>query len=253
MTPSTFEIYPAIDLRHGQVVRLQYGDPARQTTFSSDPVATGEKWLAAGARWLHVVNLDGAFDEAGAANWRALEALAGTGAAIQFGGGLRSLKDVARALNRGVSRVVLGTVAIEDPDLVAEIVERFGPQRVAVSLDARDGLVQTRGWQTETSMGVVDLGMAMRALGVATVVYTDISRDGVLTGVNVTATAQLAAATGLEVIASGGVSALDDVKQLLDHRDAGIGGVIIGRALYDERLDLAEALALAAISRGDEG
>jgi phosphoribosylformimino-5-aminoimidazole carboxamide ribotide isomerase len=248
--PVDFEIYPAIDLRNGQVVRLQHGDPARQTTFSDDPVATGRRWLEAGARWLHVVNLDGAFDEQGAANWRALEALAETGATIQFGGGIRTLKDVARALNRGVQRVILGTVAIEDPDLVREVVERFGPQRVAISLDAREGMVQTHGWRTETDMGVVDLGMEMRALGIATVIYTDIGRDGVMTGVNVASTAYLADATGLEVIASGGVSSLDDIRRLLDHRSAGIGGVIIGRALYDERLELGDAIALAAGTPG---
>lgn len=240
----SFEIYPAIDLRNGQVVRLQHGDPDRQTIFSDDPLATARRWLAAGARTLHVVNLDGAFDERGAANWQALATLTETGAAIQFGGGIRSLKDAARAFNRGVQRVILGTVAIEDPDLVTDIIDRFGPERVAVSLDARDGLVQTHGWRTETDMGVIDLGMEMGALGVRTVIYTDIGRDGVLTGPNVAATAHLADTTGLEVIASGGVSSLDDIRRLLDHRSAGIGGVIVGRALYDDRLDLAEAIAL---------
>lgn len=247
-----FEIYPAIDLRNGQVVRLQHGDPDRQTTFSDDPVATAERWLAAGARWLHVVNLDGAFDEQGAANWRALEAIAATGAAIQFGGGVRTLKDVARALNRGVQRVVLGTVAIEDPDLVSEVVDRFGPARVAVALDARDGQVATHGWRTDTDIGVVDLGMEMCALGVQTVIYTDIHRDGVLTGPNVAATAHLADTTGLAVIASGGVSSLDDIQRLLDHRSAGIVGAIIGRAIYDERIDLPAVLALAASANRSE-
>lgn len=245
-----FEIYPAIDLRDGQVVRLQHGDPNRQTTFSDDPAAIGQRWLAAGASWLHVVNLDGAFDEQGGANWRALEALAETGALIQFGGGLRTLKDVARALNRGVHRIILGTVAIEDPGLVTEAIDRFGSERVAVSLDAREGRVQTHGWRTDTETGAVDLGMEMCALGVQTVIYTDIGRDGVLSGVNVAATAHLADATGLEVIASGGVNSLDDIQRLLDHRRAGIGGVIIGRALYDERLDLAEAIALANSASG---
>ncbi len=209
-----FEIYPAIDLRNGKVVRLEHGDPDRQTTFSDDPVATARHWLDAGASWLHVVNLDGAFDEQGAANWLALEALAETGATIQFGGGIRTLKDVARALNRGVRRVILGTVAIEDPDLVAEVVDRFGAERVAVGLDAREGLMQTHGWRTETDIGVVDLGMAMRALGIETVIYTDIGRDGVLSGVNVGATAYLADATGLDVIASGGVTTLEDIQRL---------------------------------------
>lgn len=245
-----FEIYPAIDLRNGQVVRLQLGDPARQTTFSDDPVATARRWLDAGAHWLHVVNLDGALDEPGAANWRALEALAETGAAIQFGGGVRTLKEVARALNRGVQRVVLGTVAIEDPELVAEVIDRFGPERVAIALDARDGLVATRGWRTATAIGVVDLAMEMRALGARTVIHTDIGRDGMLTGPNVDATAHLAEATGLEVIASGGVSSLDDIQRLIDRRTAGISGVIIGRALYDERIDLPKVVTLVAAVNG---
>lgn len=240
-----FEIYPAIDMRQGQVVRLQYGDPNRQTAFSDDPTAVAKRWRDAGARWIHVVNLDGSLDEQGSANWAALKPLSELGASIQFGGGLRSLKDIARAFNRGVQRVVLGTIAIEDPDLVSEAVERFGPERVAVSLDSRQGLVRTHGWQTATNVSIVDLGREMVALGIRTVVHTDIERDGVLTGVNVASTAELAQATGLEVIASGGVSALDDIQSLLDQRKLGIGGVIIGRALYDERVDLAQAIALA--------
>lgn len=239
-----FTIYPAIDLRGGRVVRLQHGDPNRETTFGDDPVAAARRWIAAGAEWLHVVNLDGAFDERGARNWEALPAITALGVPVQFGGGIRSLKDAAQAINRGASRVVVGTVAVEDPDVVGDLIERFGPERVAVSLDARDGLVRTRGWQEDTAVRAEDLAMELCALGVQTVVYTDISRDGVLTGPNLEATASLATATGLQVIASGGVSSLADVRALLAFEQHGIGGAIIGRALYDGLVDLAEAIAL---------
>lgn len=241
----TFTVYPAIDLRVGRVVRLQYGDPERQTTFSDDPAAVARQWVAAGANWLHAVNLDGAFDETGDANWRVLPELTGSGASVQFGGGMRTLKEMAQALNRGVSRVVVGTVALEDPDLLAEAVERFGSEKIAVSIDARDGLVKTHGWQKASMVSAEELGMQVHALGVRTVVFTDIARDGVLTGVNLDATRELAQATGLGVIASGGVSSLDDVIRLREAAADGIIGVIIGRALYDGRIDLAEALALA--------
>lgn len=241
-----FTIYPAIDLRQGRVVRLQYGDPTLETTFGDDPAAAAARWVAAGAEWLHVVNLDGAFDERGVKNWEALPTITALGVPVQFGGGIRSLKDAALALNRGVSRVILGTVAVEDPDVVGDLVDRFGSERVAVSLDARDGLVKTRGWQEATTVRAEDLAMQLAAVGVRTVIYTDISRDGVLSGPNVAATAGLAAATGLEVIASGGVSSLDDICALLDHADQGIGGAIIGRALYDGKIDLREAIAMVA-------
>jgi phosphoribosylformimino-5-aminoimidazole carboxamide ribotide isomerase len=241
----SFTIYPAIDLRQGRVVRLQHGDPARQTTFSDDPVAVARRWLGAGAAWLHVVNLDGAFDEQGLSNWEALQAIGALGGRVQFGGGVRSLKDVARAINRGAERVILGTAAIETPDVVAEAIDAFGPERVAVSLDARDGIVRTRGWQADGRQTAEDLALALSALGLTRVVHTDIGRDGVLSGVNVEATQALALATGLEVIASGGVRALEDVRRLLDAAPAGVGGVIIGRALYEGQVDLGEALRLA--------
>lgn len=243
---TTFNIYPAIDLRQGQVVRLKYGDLAQQTVFGDDPAAMGERWVAAGCRWLHVVNLDGAFDEAGAANWQVLPQLTQLGVPVQFGGGIRTLADVARAVAAGVSRVILGTAAIETPDLVAEAVARFGSDRVAVGIDARDGLVKTRGWVGETAVTPTALGQHMYALGVRTAIYTDISRDGVLTGVNAAATAQLAQETKLQVIASGGVASLADVEQCRALSHQGVTGLIIGRALYDGRVQLAEAIKIAA-------
>ena len=234
-------IYPAIDLRGGKVVRLQEGDPSRQTIFSEDPVATAQKWIAQGASWIHIVNLDGAFASTND-NARILEAVAQFGVKVQFGGGLRTLPDIERALEQGASRVVLGTVAIENPDLVAESVRRWGSERVCVGLDARDGKVATRGWQTKTEITPLDLGKQMVDLGVAHALYTDVSRDGQLQGVNVETTAMLARETGLQVIASGGVSSLDDIKRL--KATGTIAGAVIGMALYEGRFELAEALGL---------
>lgn len=233
-----FTIYPAIDLRNGRVVRLQLGDPNKQTIFGDDPAAMGRQWLAAGAEWLHVVNLDGAFDEAGAANWAALPQLTQLGAQVQFGGGIRTLADVERALAAGAARVILGTTAVENPQLVAQAIAQFGADKVVVGIDARDGRVKTRGWLHDTAVTPAQLGQQMKELGVQTIIYTDISRDGVLTGVNATATAQLAQATGLSVIASGGVAALDDITRCAALAGQGVVGVITGRAIYDGRLDL---------------
>ncbi len=237
-----FTIYPAIDLRNGRVVRLQYGDPNKQTIFGDDPAAMGRRWVDAGATWLHVVNLDGAFDQAGAANWAALPALTALGAKVQFGGGIRALADVARALDAGVSRVILGTAAIENPDLVAQAIDQFGADKIAVGIDARDGRVKTRGWLQETAVSPTQLGQQMQNLGVTTAIYTDISRDGVLTGVNAQATAALAQATGLHVIASGGVAAVEDIVRCYELLNQGVVGVIVGRALYDGRVELAQAV-----------
>ncbi len=237
-----FTIYPAIDLRNGRVVRLKFGDPNQQTTFSDDPVAIAQQWIAAGATWLHVVNLDGAFSEAGTANWQILPQLTQQNAKVQFGGGVRSLDDVARVLTAGAARVILGTVAIEQPDMVTAAIAQFGAEKIAVGIDARDGRVKTRGWMGDTAVSPIELGTQMKASGVQTVIYTDISRDGMLTGVNVAKTAELAQATGLQVIASGGVASLQDIEQTLAVAEQGVVGVITGRALYDGRLDLREAL-----------
>ena len=240
---SLFDIYPAIDLRHGRVVRLELGDPTRETVFGDDPAAAARRWVDAGATWLHVVNLDGAFAEAGQANWAALRAIvAAGGAQVQFGGGLRTADDVAAALAVGVDRVVLGTAALESPDLLTEVVAEFGAARVAVGIDARDGRVRVRGWQAESAFSPLDVAVLARDASVRTIIYTDIARDGVLTGVNGTATAALAAASGLDVIASGGAHDLDDVTRLLALAPSAapgrLSGVIIGRALYDGRIDL---------------
>lgn len=239
---SDFTIYPAIDLRHGRVVRLKYGDPNQQTVFGDDPAQAGQRWLDAGAEWLHVVNLDGAFDEAGADNWQALGQITQLTAQVQFGGGIRTLDDVARALELGATRVILGTAAVENPDMVAEAIGRFGQAAIVVGLDAREGIAKTRGWQTDSGVHVHELGQQMAQMGVQTVIHTDIGRDGVLTGVNWQASQALAQATSLDVIASGGVADLADIHACL--QAAGITGVITGRAIYDGRLDLAGAIRL---------
>ncbi len=206
-------IYPAIDLRHGRVVRLKHGDPNQQTTYHDDPIETAWRWADAGAHWLHVVNLDGAFgDDAGAAiNRSLLQALAAVGPKIQFGGGLRSISDMAAALSHGAARVVIGTLAIEQPETLRAAVGRFGADRVVVGLDAQHGRVKTRGWQNDGGVNPIAIGRQIRSVGVNLVVHTDIGRDGDLSGVNGETSAELARETGLQVIASGGVSSIADV------------------------------------------
>lgn len=240
-----FTIYPAIDLRKGAVVRLQQGDPDRQTIFTNNPQKTAENWVEAGAKWLHVVNLDGAFDDGGGANWQALPGIVASGAKVQFGGGLRTKKDIARAFQRGVSRVVLGTAAVEDPDLVADLVRHFGSEKIAIGIDALHNQVRTHGWQSNTNLSPEILALQMRALGVNRIIFTDIERDGLLSGVNYESTGQLALASGMRVIASGGAASLGDVRAAVNQEPNGVDGLIIGRALYDGRIDLPKALELA--------
>ncbi len=251
----TFTIYPAIDLRQGRVVRLRQGDPSAQTVYGDDPAEVARAWAARGATWLHVVNLDGALtpqpssQAAGATdvalNLRRLaEIRAAVNLPIQFGGGLRDVADIAQALALGATRVVLGTVAVRHPEIVAQALARFGPERIVVGLDARNGWVSTHGWRETAALDVMTVARRMTGLGVRRVVYTDIARDGMLTGVNLTATLALARATGLAVIASGGVAGLDDIRSLAAHQADGIEGVIVGQALYTGALDLAEALAV---------
>jgi phosphoribosylformimino-5-aminoimidazole carboxamide ribotide isomerase len=244
MTP--FTIFPAIDLRAGAVVRLSQGDPARQTVYSADPAQTARRWQAAGASWVHVVNLDGAFAAGGGvadANLRALEAIAGTGLRVQFGGGVRDDLSLRCAFDLGAARVVLGTAALENPALVDTALRAFGVEGVAVGIDARDGLVRVRGWAAETAVPAAELGQRLAGQGVVWCVFTDISRDGIGAGVNLPATVALAQATGLRVIASGGVAGPGDVRAV---RAAGLPGVVIGRALYEGQVDLGALLGEAA-------
>lgn len=230
-----FTVFPAIDLRAGKVVRLSEGDPNRQTTYGDDPGAMAVRWRDAGAHWLHVVNLDGAFGEAGAANMVALDAIVAAGLPIQFGGGLRDEASITAAFAAGVKRAVIGTAAIERPALVDWAIAEYGPEAVAVGIDARDGFVRVRGWGESTGQPAVDVGRQMRLRGVVWCIYTDIARDGLQTGVNVGATQALSAETGLHVIASGGVGGQADIDAV---RAAGLPGVIVGRALYEGTVSL---------------
>ena len=235
-------VYPAIDLRGGRVVRLLHGDPSQETVHSDDPVATAERWKAAGATWLHVVNLDGALGEATLA-LGTLRAIAGVGLPVQFGGGLRTLDDAARVIEAGAKRAVLGTLAVQQPDLAGVAVERFGADAVTVALDARGDRVATHGWQQVSAWTPAELGRRFAALGVCHALYTDVSRDGDLSGVNVAATSQLARDTGLKVIASGGVASLDDLRAL--RATGAVAGVVIGKALYASAFTLPDALRAA--------
>lgn len=247
-------IYPAIDLRRGRCVRLRQGDPNAETVFGEDPAEMARHWVSQGAEWLHVVNLDGAlgaaFDTDGARTQgelpinlqRLVEIRRAVDIPIQFGGGLRTLDDVRLALELGATRVVLGTVAVEKPRLVSEALERWGAERIVVGIDARNGMVATHGWQENSGLEMVDLGHQMHAMGVRRVVYTDINRDALLTGVNVDSTARLGDITGLSVIASGGVAGIKDIELLKAHEHYNIDGVIVGQALYTGNLDLREAI-----------
>jgi len=237
----SFIIYPAIDLRAGRVVRLQEGDPGRMTAYSDDPARTARRWLEAGARWLHVVNLDGAFGESDHANRLAVQSILQIVRAfdsqVQLGGGMRSIDAMEAALNVGVNRIILGTIAIEQPAIVRDALLKFGAERIVVGIDARDGLVRVRGWKSNSGIAATDLALEMRTAGLRTIIFTDVSRDGVGSGLNIDATSQLADVSGLDVIASGGVHTLEDV---ITARDAKLAGVIIGRALYEETIDLKE-------------
>lgn len=238
-------VFPAIDLRRGRCVRLYQGDPDQEVVFGDDPIAIAEEWIDQGTEWLHIVNLDGAFGEA-SDNLSVVETILDmVDAQVQFGGGLRSLDDVAHALDLGVSRVIVGTLAIRAPDVVQQAVERFGAERVVVGIDARDGRVATHGWKETSDVDVMDLAERIMVLGVNRVVYTDIARDGTMRGPDVAGTRRLAAETGLNVIASGGVASLNDVKALKSHEHAGIEGVIIGQALYTGAIDLSDAIEIA--------
>ena len=232
-------LYPAIDLKDGQCVRLLHGDMEKATVFGDDPAAQAAKFEAAGCEWVHLVDLNGAF--AGEpVNAAAVEAiLARIKVPAQLGGGIRDMATIERWISRGLSRVILGTVAVENPELVREAARAF-PGKVAVGIDARNGKVATKGWATETDVMVTDLAKSFEDAGVSAIIYTDIMRDGAMQGPNIDATEALARAVTIPVIASGGVSSLPDLIKL---RDTGvIAGAISGRAIYDGGLDLGEAL-----------
>jgi phosphoribosylformimino-5-aminoimidazole carboxamide ribotide isomerase len=236
-------LFPAIDLKDGACVRLKLGQMEQATVFNSNPANQARAFEAAGAEWIHVVDLNGAF--AGKpVNAAAVEAiLEAVSVPVQLGGGIRDMATIEAWLERGVRRVILGTVALKNPALVKQACKRF-PDRVAVGIDAKGGRVAVEGWAETSNLSVLDLALKFEKTGVAAIIYTDIDRDGVLSGPNVEATAALARAIKTPVIASGGVASLDDLRRLKEVASTGIAGVISGRAIYDGRIDLATALAL---------
>ena len=235
-------LYPAIDLKDGKAVRLLRGDMDKATVFNDDPAAQALEFVAAGCEWLHLVDLNGAF--AGEpVNAAAVEAiLTTTNTPAQLGGGIRDMATIERWLGKGLARVILGTVAVENPALVREAAAAF-PGKIAVGIDARDGRVATKGWAEVTDVDAVELAKSYEDAGVAAIIYTDIMRDGAMKGPNIDATAALANAVSIPVIASGGVSSLEDLHALKSC-GAALNGAISGRALYDGAIDLAEALAV---------
>lgn len=234
-------LYPAIDLKDGVCVRLRRGAMDAATVFNDDPAAQARQFAQAGCEWIHLVDLNGAF--AGKpVNRAAIDAILGAvDVPVQLGGGIRTMEIAADWLARGVRRIVLGTAALKDPDLVISACRRW-PGRIAVGIDARDGLVAVEGWAEQSTVSAAALAARFADAGVAAIVYTDIERDGMMGGVNVDATAALADATKIPVIASGGIASIDDLRALRSR--GGIAGAISGRALYDGRLDLAAAIAV---------
>lgn len=239
------KIIPAIDLKNGRCVRLTQGRKADVTVYEADPVAVAQSFAAAGAEMIHVVDLDGAFQGGESRNRAVLAKIVETVAApIEFGGGIRSREEVQHLCDIGVARVVLGTVAAESPAHLREFVNRFG-SKICVGIDARDGHVMTRGWETATHVMAVELARVVAGCGVERIVYTDIARDGMLTGPNVEQTLAVARTAQVRVTASGGVSSLDDIKRLRDSGELLLDSVIVGKALYEGKFKLEEALQIA--------
>ncbi|MFN7009852.1 MAG: 1-(5-phosphoribosyl)-5-[(5-phosphoribosylamino)methylideneamino]imidazole-4-carboxamide isomerase [Allorhizobium sp.] len=241
-------LFPAIDLKDGQCVRLKLGDMEQATVYNTDPAAQAKAFEDQGFEWLHVVDLNGAF--AGeSVNGAAVDAiLKATKNPVQLGGGIRSLEHIENWLDRGLSRVILGTVAVRDPALVIEACRQF-TGKIAVGIDAKGGKVAVEGWAEASELGVIELAKKFEGAGVSAIIYTDIDRDGILTGINWESTLSLADAVSIPVIASGGLASLDDIRRMLKPDAAKLEGAITGRALYDGRIDPAEALALIRAAR----
>ncbi len=234
------QMYPAIDLKDGQCVRLMRGNFNQKTVYSEDPVKAALKWQSAGAEWLHVVDLDGA-RSGDAKNRDAIkEIVKSVHMKVETGGGIRTMDDIENLIKAGVSRVILGTAAVKNFDLVIEAVREYG-DKIAVGIDAKNGFAATDGWEKVSGERAVDFAKKVRAAGVKTIIYTDIATDGALSGPNIPAMEEMVRETDLDVIASGGVSSIEDIKALLK---TGVVGVITGRAIYDGKLDLAQAVAL---------
>ena len=236
-------LFPAIDLKDGKCVRLKLGDMAQATIYNEDPAAQALAFERQGFQWLHVVDLDGAF-EGQSVNGTAVEAiLRSTKNPVQLGGGIRTLAHIESWLSRGLARVILGTVAVRNPALVMEACKKF-PGKVAVGIDAKGGKVAVEGWAEASSLGVIELAKKFEGAGVAAIIYTDIDRDGILAGINWPSTLALANAVSIPVIASGGLASLEDIRRMMQPDARKLAGAITGRALYDGRIDAAEALSI---------
>lgn len=238
-------IFPAIDIRGGKCVRLLKGDFAKETVFSDKPEDMAKKWQAQGAAFLHLVDLDGAL-KGKSQNLATVEKiLAAVDIPVELGGGIRTMENIDEVLKLGVRRVILGSVAVRSPELVREACAKYG-DRIVVGIDAKDGIVAVDGWGVSGNVEATALAKEMKKAGVKTIIYTDISRDGTLAGVNVEATAKLARESGVNIVASGGVKSIDDIKALKPYEKNGIEGVIVGKSIYMGTLDLAEAIAIAS-------
>ena len=238
-------VIPAIDLKNGQCVRLIQGRRSEVTVYSDDPVEVAKEFALAGAEMIHVVDLDGAFNEADSPNRAVVQKfIDAVDVPIEFGGGVRTVQDVQLLSSQGVTRIVLGTVAAESPESLKQFVDQFS-SKICVGIDARDGRVMTRGWETTTAIDAIDLAQTVAACGVERIVYTDIARDGVLSGPNIEQALAVARAANVRVTASGGVSSLDDIKRLCDADDPRLDSVIVGKALYEGKFKLEEAIRVA--------
>ena len=244
-------LFPAIDLKAGQCVRLEQGDMARATVFHADPAAQAQVFETQGFAYLHLIDLDGAIQGSPANADAVMRIRQAVRMPIQLGGGIRNAGSIEAWLTKGIDRVVIGTAAVRDPQLVRYAARQF-PDRIAVALDAREGRVAVEGWATNTDLTALEIARRFEDAGVAAIIYTDIGRDGLLRGLNIEATIELADAVGIGVIASGGLASIDDVRALLEPRARKIIGAVVGRALYDGRLNAADALRLVRSVRAGE-
>ena len=238
-------IIPAIDIKNGKCVRLVQGRMEDETVYSDTPWEMALKWRDYGAEIIHIVDLDGAFEGRGVNDSAVSEIIKRSGTFTELGGGIRDMTRIDALLGMGLGRVILGTVAVENPALVAEAIAKYGPDKIIVGIDARNGIAMTRGWAENGGKPAVELGLVMKSLGVNRIVYTDIARDGMLTGPNIPETGNFAVKTGLKIIASGGVSSLGDITALKKLEPSGVDSVITGKAVYEGRIDLREAIKAA--------
>lgn len=233
-------LYPAIDIKNGQCVRLRQGVFEDTTVYANEPFEVAKEFEADGAKFLHIVDLDGALRGTGANDEALKKIVENVSIPVEIGGGIRTMQDIEHRLSLGVTRVILGTKAVENPEFVKEAVERFGADKIVVGIDAKDGMVAIKGWETISNIDAVTLALSMKEMGVKTIIYTDISKDGMLCGPNFAQTARLVEATGMDIVASGGVSCMND---LLELEKINVEGAILGKAIYEKRVDLKEATA----------